>query len=48
MPADTDNTPVYDNRWVRIEDEKYGVYYRAENITGDYLILLPYKNQDNK
>ena len=36
-----DLTPVYDERFYRVEDSVYGVYYRAEHISGDYTILLP-------
>jgi len=40
-PRDVDLTPVYDDRFCRIEDPLWGVYYRAEHITGDYTVLLP-------
>lgn len=36
-----DLTPVYDERFERIEDPVYGIYYRAEHISGDRAILLP-------
>ena len=38
-----DATPVHDTSFKRVEDEKYGVIYKAENISGDRHILLPYK-----
>lgn len=34
-------TPVYDERFERVEDSVYGVYYRGEHISGSYTILLP-------
>lgn len=37
-----DPTPRYDDRFKRIEDETYGIYYKAEEISGSYTILLPY------
>ena len=40
-PRNVDETPVYDSRFFRVEDPLWGVYYRAEHITGDYTILLP-------
>ena len=37
----SDDTPVYYERFERIEDSVYGIYYRGEHISGDYTILLP-------
>lgn len=36
-----DATPVYDERYIRVDDCEYGVHYKAEHISGDYTILLP-------
>lgn len=36
-------TPDYDPVWTRVEDDRYGVYYRGEHVSGDRIILLPYK-----
>lgn len=41
IPRNVDLTPEYDDRFCRIEDPVWGVYYRAEHITGDYTVLLP-------
>ncbi|MBR7132022.1 MAG: hypothetical protein IKD04_00660 [Clostridia bacterium] len=35
-----DATPVLDNSWELITDS-LGTYYKAENITGDYLLCMP-------
>ena len=40
-PRNVDETPVYDSRFCRVEDPIWGIYYRAEHITGDYTVLLP-------
>ena len=45
LPEYTEDTPIFDERFKRIVDEKYGVYYKAENISGDYLIMLPKKHK---
>ncbi len=37
-----DDTPVFDERFKRIEDDKWGVLYKAENITGECMILFPF------
>lgn len=36
-----DWAPEYDTRFQKVEDPKWGIYYRAEHITGDYTVLLP-------
>ncbi len=38
-----DADPIHDNTFKRVEDEKYGVYYKAEKVSGERHILLPYK-----
>lgn len=38
-----DATPIHDTTFKRVEDEKYGVYYKAENVSGERHIFLPYK-----
>lgn len=38
-----DSTPEYDNRFIRIEDENIGIYYKGEHISGELMILLPFK-----
>lgn len=43
-PQYSDGTPEYVDSFIRVEDEKYGIYYRGEHISGDCYILLPYKN----
>ena len=41
VPRNVDLTPEYDDRFCRVADPIWGVYYRAEHITGDYTVLLP-------
>ncbi len=36
-----DRTPMFTDKFKRVEDEKYGVYYKADNVTGDYTVFLP-------
>jgi hypothetical protein len=36
-----DAVPEYDYRFARVEDERYGIYYKGESISGDYMICLP-------
>jgi len=36
----SDQTPDYVSSFERIEDPKWGIYYEAKNISGDYHILL--------
>ena len=36
-------TPDYDPTWTRVEDPIYGVYYRAHHVSGDRIVMLPYK-----
>lgn len=36
-----DITPIFTDCFKRVEDEKYGVYYKAENFTGDCTLFLP-------
>ena len=36
-----DTTPEYIEVLRRIEDDKNGVYYKAENLTGDFAVLFP-------
>lgn len=38
-----DGTPDFDESFQRVEDEKYGVYYRAEHISGRRMVYLPNK-----
>ncbi len=38
-----DATPIPDDSFKRVEDEKYGVYYKAENVSGDRWFFFPYK-----
>ena len=37
-----DSTPVYSDLWKQEFDEKYGFYYKAENISGQYYALMPF------
>ncbi|MBO4431902.1 MAG: hypothetical protein J5852_00060 [Clostridia bacterium] len=37
-----DSTPVYSDLWKPEYDEKYGYYYKAENISGKYFALMPF------
>ena len=48
LGVDKDNTnihydwsPEYDDRFHKVEDPIWGVYYRAEQISGNYTLLLP-------
>ena len=48
LGVDKDNTnihydwsPEYDDRFHKVEDPIWGVYYRAEQISGNYILLLP-------
>ncbi len=36
-----DETPVWDDRWQRVDDPVHGCYYRAEHITGEIHFLAP-------
>lgn len=36
----SDQNPNYVDYWQRVEDKKWGIYYEAKNISGDYHILL--------
>ena len=38
-----DGTPDFDKSFQRVEDEKYGVYYRAEHVSGRRMVYLPNK-----
>ena len=40
----SDRTPEYDDRWIKVEDKKYGTYYKAEHISGRYAFYFPYKH----
>ena len=41
--GDPDATPIYMNTFKRIEDEKFGIFYKGEHINGEILILFPNK-----
>ncbi len=36
-----DSTPDYIEGLERMEDDKNGIYYKAENLTGNYIVLFP-------
>lgn len=38
----SDSTPVYSQQWKSEYDEKYGYYYKAENISGNYFAMMPF------
>lgn len=40
-----DDASHYDTRWTRVWDARYGVYYRAEHVSGDYAVLLPFRGK---
>ena len=40
-----DETPEYESGWERVNDPRYGVYYRAEHVTGDRFLLFPKKRR---
>lgn len=37
-----DSSPVYSDLWKSEYDEKYGYYYKAENISGNYFAMMPF------
>lgn len=38
-----DTTPVFSDLWKQEYDDKYGYYYKAENISGKYYALMPFE-----
>jgi hypothetical protein len=38
-----DATPIYIDCFERFEDENNGIYYKGEHISGELMILLPFK-----
>ena len=41
VPDEIHDTSDPDHRYTRIEDSRYGVYYKAEHLSGSHIILLP-------
>lgn len=39
-----DTLPFYSDLWKSEYDEKFGYYYKAENISGKYFALMPFEN----
>lgn len=38
-----DTTPVFSDLWESEYDEKFGYYYKAENVSGNYYALMPFE-----
>ncbi len=41
--SSVDIVPFYSELWKSEYDEKYGYYYKAENISGNYFALMPFE-----
>lgn len=44
----TDATPVYSDAFKFVHDPKYGSYYKAEHVSGEFCFHMPYKKFTDK